>query len=139
MSMFRALGPIQRRLFVVLFAASLAMRALMAAGFMPASNGQILTFELCQDSIGGSTLRTVKQWVPNTDSSSQSGEEGGTDHDDPCPFAYGAQSLAPNGRPLPVLAMMPSRLLLQPSRPHQVTLASRSGLRPPLRGPPRNS
>ncbi|WP_206238710.1 hypothetical protein [Novosphingobium terrae] len=129
MTALRAFFLHHRRVAALLIALTLAMKALVPAGFMLGSDSRVLTVQICADALGQQV--TQKIVLP----SSHSGEDKAKS-DSPCHFTALGHAMLGGADPLllavalafvlalgfaPVLAPAPRRIAF---------------LRPPLRGPP---
>jgi hypothetical protein len=129
MQLLRAFFLRHRRMAALLIALTLAMKALVPAGFMLGSDSRVLTVQICADALGQQV--TQKIVLP----ASHSGEDKAKS-DSPCHFTALGHAMLGGADPLllavalafvlalgfaPVLAPAPRRIAF---------------LRPPLRGPP---
>lgn len=133
MQALRAFFHAHRRLAVLLFAAALAMKALVPAGFMLGQQSRVLTIEICADTLGAKITRQIvvpHQSKPGEGQSAQA-KGAGT-----CAFSSLAMaSLA--GADAALLALALAFIIALGFTPAaQPQLRRVAHLRPPLRGPP---
>lgn len=131
MSALRAFLRDHARLAWLVVGLALAMKALVPAGFMVASQGQVLTVQVCADATGGDHLRQIA--IPVGEK--PAGDTGQANYA-PCPWsAHADGSLAATDAVLLAAALafilvlgFTARTLALPTPATKV--------RPPLRGPP---
>lgn len=129
MQPLRAFFLHHRRMAALLIALTLAMKALVPAGFMLGGDSRVITVQICADALGQQI--TQKIVLP----SSHSGEEKAKS-DSPCHFT--ALSHAMLGGADPVLLALALVFILALGFAPVLAPAPRriAFLRPPLRGPP---
>ncbi len=133
MQLLRAFFLHHRRMAALLIALTLAMKALVPAGFMLGGDSRVITVQICADALGQQI--TQKIVLPLNQSGGHSGEDKAKT-DSPCHFTALGHAMLGGADPVllalalvfilalgfaPVLAPAPRRIAF---------------LRPPLRGPP---
>ncbi len=133
MTSLRAFFRAHRQLAILLVAVSLALKALVPAGYMIGSQAKILTVEICADASGGTLTRQI---VIPQDGKSAGGHAESGKSDSTCAFSALAM-VSLSGADSAVLAIALLFILALGFAPAPTLLISRARqLRPPLRGPP---
>ena len=130
MNRLRAFFCDHRRFAVVLIALTLAMKALVPAGYMVDREGAVFTVHICADQTGQTITRQVT--IPKAGQ----GDQHKAQADTPCQFiALGHAAL---GGADPILLALALGFVLALGFADWRALQPRGGawLRPPLRGPP---
>jgi len=131
MHWLRALIARHHRLAAVLVALTLAMKALVPAGYMVDSQSKVLTIRVCADSIGQDVIRqiTVPGSAKDTDNHKAHAEP-------PCPFTALGHAALGGADPLQLAEALLFILALGLAELAPTRLLRIAHLRPPLRGPP---
>lgn len=120
----------QRRVAMVLIVLAVALRALVPAGYMIASEARVLTIAVCHDASGSGSARDVV--IPMRDKGGVPGKPAKGE----CPYGALAMAGLPGANAV-LLALAISFLIALGFAPQSVPRVSRPAfLRPPLRGPP---
>ncbi|MDE1916780.1 MAG: hypothetical protein KGJ57_15100 [Sphingomonadales bacterium] len=131
MRVFRAFALNHRCLAVLLVALALCMKALVPAGYMLASDRQVVTIRICADTVGQMiTKQIVLPQNPQTPGTHKGKGES------PCHFTALGHGLLGAVEPILLALALITLMALgfAPMRP--ATAQSAARLRPPLRGPP---
>lgn len=123
----------RRWLAIGLVVTALCIKALLPGGYMLASQGVVLTVQICSDASGGADTRQIAIPQKSVPGDGQGAPAKGDGH---CP--YTALSLAALSAADPALLTLAIAFILAlgllPARPDAPRPVHR--LRPPLRGPP---
>ena len=121
-----------RRLAAALFALTLAMKALLPAGYMLGDGSRSLTVQICSDATGQTMAQAIA--IPQSGKHDGTGEHGKADGT--CPFSSLAMASLSGADTVLLAAALAFILALgfAPTRSPRPRRASH--LRPPLRGPP---
>lgn len=133
MTSLRAFSREYRGVATLLIALALAMKALVPAGYMLASQSKVLTVQVCADAQGGHFTKQIS--LPLTgkseDSQGKHGSASGI-----CVFSSLAMA-SHSGADAPLLALALTFILALSFAPiHAPQLLRLHRARPPLRGPP---
>lgn len=130
MERLRAIVMHDRRSATLLIVLAIALKALVPAGYMIASEARVLTIAVCHDASGSGSARDVV--IPMKDKGGVPGKPSKGE----CPYGALAMAGLP-GADAVLLALAIAFLIALGFAPQSVPRVSRPAfLRPPLRGPP---
>jgi hypothetical protein len=129
MQLLRAFFLHHRRMAALLIALTLAMKALVPAGFMLGSDSRVITVQICADALGQQI--TQKIVLPSNHSGDDKAKS-----DSPCHFTALGHAMLGGADPV-LLALALVFILALGFAPVRAPAPRRIAfLRPPLRGPP---
>ncbi|WP_068090107.1 hypothetical protein [Novosphingobium rosa] len=133
MTALRAFFLHHRRMAALLIALTLAMKALVPAGFMLGSDTRVLTVQICADALGQQI--TQKIVLPLNRSGNHAGEDKAKS-DSPCHFTALGHAMLGGADPVLLAAALVFVLALGFAPVLAPAPRLTAFLRPPLRGPP---
>lgn len=118
-------------LAALLLALALCLKAVIPAGYMPATQGSVLTVELCSGAAPGTKVTIA---LPTRDG--HASENAGKTMDHPCAFSPHSAAAIDTALPSLLLAALAFVFVAAILREPLALRPVRSQVRPPLRGPP---